>query len=102
MYPKGEERFKTIFIILCKLGFLGFHLCNYSSISMNIAFFFLLDFGLSWLTSLQFIQYHVAGFYKPTIPQVHPPICRITAHATMPGSSFPQFLFQALIQMNGA
>ncbi len=32
-------------------------------------FFFWLDFGLSQLTSLQFIQYHVAGFYKPTIPQ---------------------------------
>ncbi len=30
-------------------------------------FFFFLDFGLSRLTSLQFIQYHVAGFYKPTI-----------------------------------
>jgi hypothetical protein len=28
-----------------------------------------MDFGLSRLTSLQFIQYHVAGFYKPTIPQ---------------------------------
>jgi hypothetical protein len=35
-------------------------------------FFFLFDFGLSRLTSLQFIQYHVAGFYKPTIPQSPP------------------------------
>ncbi len=35
-------------------------------------FFFLLDFGLSRMTSLQFIQYHVAGFYKPTIPQSPP------------------------------
>ncbi len=35
-------------------------------------FFFVLDFGLSWLTSLQFIQYNVAGFYKPTIPQSPP------------------------------
>jgi hypothetical protein len=33
---------------------------------------FLSDFGLSWLTSLQFIQHHVAGFYKPTIPQSPP------------------------------
>ena len=33
---------------------------------------FLSDFGLSWLTSLQFIQYNVAGFYKPTIPQIPP------------------------------
>jgi hypothetical protein len=29
-------------------------------------------FGLSQLKSLQFIQYHVAGFYKPTIPQTPP------------------------------
>jgi hypothetical protein len=35
-------------------------------------FYLLLDFGLSRLTSLQFIQYHVAGFYKPTIPQSPP------------------------------
>ena len=38
-------------------------------------FFFLfltLDFCLSRLTNLQFIQYHVAGFYKPTIPQSPP------------------------------
>ncbi len=34
--------------------------------------FFLLDFGLSRLTSLQLIQYHVTGFYKPTIPQSPP------------------------------
>ncbi len=32
-------------------------------------YIFLLDFGLSRLTRLKFIQYHVAGFYKPTIPQ---------------------------------
>jgi hypothetical protein len=32
----------------------------------------LLDFGLSGLTSLQFIQYHEAGFYKPTIPKSPP------------------------------
>jgi hypothetical protein len=37
-----------------------------------IFYFFLSDFGLSRLTSLQFIQYHVAGFYKPTIPQSPP------------------------------
>jgi hypothetical protein len=32
-------------------------------------FLLLLEFGLSRLTSLQFIQYCVAGFYKPTILQ---------------------------------
>jgi hypothetical protein len=37
-----------------------------------IIIFLLLDFGLSRLTSLQFIQYHVVGFYKPTIPQSTP------------------------------
>ncbi len=35
-------------------------------------FFLLLDFGLSQLPSLQFNQYHVAGFCKPTIPQSPP------------------------------
>ena len=32
----------------------------------------MLGFGLSRLTSLQFIQYQVAGFCKPTIPQSPP------------------------------
>ncbi len=34
--------------------------------------FFLLGFGLSQLTSLHFIQYHVTGFYKLIIPQSPP------------------------------
>jgi len=34
--------------------------------------FFLFDFGLSQLRSLQFILYHIAGFYKPTVPQSPP------------------------------
>ncbi len=37
-----------------------------------IIILFFLDFGLSQLTILQFILYHVAGFYKPTIPQSQP------------------------------
>ncbi len=51
-----------------------FHPINiFSQCCLNFYyFFFLLDFGLSQLTSLQFIQYHVAGFYKPTIPQSPP------------------------------
>jgi WD40 repeat protein len=40
--------------------------------SFHSFFLLLLDFGLSRLTSLQFIQYHVAEFYKPTIPQSPP------------------------------
>ncbi len=43
---------------------------NLSYTSPNL--FFLFDFGLSQLTSLQFIQYPVAGFYKPTIPKSPP------------------------------
>ncbi len=44
------------------------------SVWIDFAFslFFWLDFGLCWLTSLQFIQYHIAGFYKQTIPQSPP------------------------------
>jgi hypothetical protein len=37
---------------------------------MSLSFFGV--FGLSRLTCLQFIQYHVAGFTKPTIPQSPP------------------------------
>ena len=42
------------------------------SISFYLSIFFFFDFGLSGLTNLQYIQYHVAGFYKPTIPQSPP------------------------------
>jgi hypothetical protein len=45
--------------------------CNPANLRVDF-FFLLLDFGLSWVTSLQFIQYHVAGFYKPIIPQSPP------------------------------
>jgi hypothetical protein len=38
----------------------------------NLPNFFFLDFSLSQLTSLQFILYHVARFYKPNIPQSPP------------------------------
>ena len=66
-------------------------------------FFFFLDFGLSWLTSLQFIQYHVAGFYKPAIPQSPPSHLQdysICNNARL--EFFPNFCSQALIQKNGA
>ena len=59
-------------------------------------FFLLLDFGLSRLTSLQFIQYHVAGFYKLTIPLSLPShlwdygICN---NARLEFLLFTQFLF---------
>ena len=59
----------------------------------------LIFFGL-WsgqLTSFIFIQSYEAGFYKPTIHKLHPPISRITAHATMPGwlENYPQYHVQA-------
>ncbi len=41
----------------------------------------------SWLAdklSFHPLSYE-AGFYKPTVLKVHPPFCRITAYATMPG-----------------
>jgi hypothetical protein len=38
----------------------------------KLKLFILLDFGLSRLTSLQFIHVYEAGFYKPTIPQSPP------------------------------
>ncbi len=39
---------------------------------MAVGFFLFCFFGLNQLTSLQFILYHVAGFYKLTIPQSPP------------------------------
>jgi hypothetical protein len=66
-------------------------------------FFWTLDFGLSQLTSLQFIHCHVAGFYKLTIPQSPPSHLQdysICNNARL--EFFPQILFQALIQLNGA
>ncbi len=58
---------------------------KYSEFDFSFKITLFLDFDLSQLTSLQFIMYHVAGFYKPTVLKVHPPFCRIPAYATMPG-----------------
>ena len=50
---------------------------------LGYIFFFVVIW--SWLaTSFSFHPYE-AGFYKPTLLKVHPPFCRITAYATMPG-----------------
>jgi hypothetical protein len=61
-------------------------------------FLFFGDFGLSRLTSSQFIQYHVAEFKKPTIPRSTP---HLQDYSTCNNARL-EFLFQALIQMNGA
>jgi hypothetical protein len=65
-------------------------------------FLFWLGFGLSRLTSLQFIQYHVAGFYKPTIPQSPPSHFQDYSTCNNARLEFSTIFFQALIQMNGA
>ncbi len=39
---------------------------------------------VSWQAFISSLSYE-AGFYKPTVLKVHPPFCRITAYATMPG-----------------
>jgi hypothetical protein len=64
-------------------------------------FFVLLDFGLSRLTSLQFIHHHLAGFYKPTIPQ-SPPFAGLKHMQQCQFRVISTILLQALIQMNGA
>jgi hypothetical protein len=43
-----------------------------------------------------------AGFYKPTVLKLHPPFCRITAHATVPGYFSTILAFMLLIQINGS
>ena len=78
---------------------------QFMKIKTNKETTFLLDFGPGQLTSFMFILSYEAGFYKPTILKVHPPISGITAHATMPGrleQSIISLCFMLLIQMNGA
>ncbi len=62
-------------------------------------FFFFLDFGLSRLSSLLFIQYHIAGIYKPTIPQSPPSHFAGLQHMQQ---CQVRVYTQILIQMNGA
>ncbi len=52
--------------------------------------------------NLQFILYHVAGFYKPTITQSPPSHLRDYSTCNNARLEFSTFLFQALIQINGA
>ena len=62
-----------------------------------------MDFGLIQLKSLQFILYHVTGFYKPTIPQSPPSHFQDYSICNNLRLEFsPQVLFQAFIQMIGA
>ncbi len=88
------------------IGVGGILLCCPKWLSVNISterqfenwlihfFLLLLDFGLSRLTSLQFIQNHVAGFYKPTNPQSPPShlqdysICQVSVFSTIFVPSF--------------
>jgi hypothetical protein len=67
-----------------------------------LLFLFFLEFGPGQLTSLHFILSYKAGFYKPTTLKVHPPICRITAHATVPGYFSTILASMILLQINGA
>jgi hypothetical protein len=69
---------------------------------LNNNIFFLLDLGLNRLTSLQFIQYHVAGFYKPTTPQSPPSHLQDNSTCNNARFEFSKILLLALIQMNGA
>ncbi len=57
--------------------------------------FFVVGFWSGYLTSFRFIVGNEAGFYKPNVLKLHPPLCRITAHATVPGYHFQNFSFHA-------
>jgi hypothetical protein len=62
---------------------------NYSKMGkkeLQVFFFFFFFVGIwSWLVDKLSFHPYEAGFYKPTILKFHPPFCRITAYATMPG-----------------
>ena len=49
-----------------------------------------MDFGPGWL---HFILSYEARFYKPIILKFRSTLCRITAHATVPGYLFHNFSF---------
>ena len=53
--------------------------------------FFLWDIGLSRLTSSRLNKYHNVYRMNQLFLNIHPPIFRITAHATVPGQSFLSF-----------
>ncbi len=96
---KKKTKWKICFVLLRKKKYLWSwlrlenkeliknFLKHFEFILLFVLFCFLLDFGLNPLTSLQFIQYHVAGFYKPTIPQSPPSHLRdySTCNYAMPG-----------------
>ena len=89
----------TIFIITGKIKLI-------KKIDKDNKFFFISffgDFGLSQLTSFQFIQSYVAGFYKLTIPQSPP--SHLRDYSTCNNARlefFHNFCSRLLIQMNGA
>jgi hypothetical protein len=73
MGPKQSDHNEWM-ITLTVISLNGFH-CNTFFVGI-----------CSWLADkLHFILSYEAGFYKPSILKVHPPFCRITAYATMPG-----------------
>jgi hypothetical protein len=59
---------------------------------MMIFFFFFVGIW-SWLVDK--LSFHPLvmklDFYKPTVRKLHPPLCRITAHATVPGYFSTQY-----------
>ena len=63
-------KYKLSITLLLRQHFLCQRFCWWLWTRVDLNFFF--DFGLSHLTSLQFILYHAAWFYKPTIPQSPP------------------------------
>jgi hypothetical protein len=78
---------------------------NFFLAELENIFFFFFFFGFwSWLADKLFISSfsYEAGFYKPTVLKLHPPLCRITAHATVPGYFSTILAFLLLIQINGA
>ncbi len=66
----------------------SFHLHKITLNSTSVLCFFVLFCCwilvlVSWQAFISSFSYE-AGFYKPTVLKLHPPLCRITAHATVP------------------
>jgi hypothetical protein len=58
---------------------------------INTINLFFLEFGPCLLTSFHFISSYEAGFYKPTVHKLHPPLFAGLQHMQQCQVTFPQF-----------
>jgi hypothetical protein len=81
---QGENTSDRFYEVAIKGWYVHVHYVDLFHFYCLFFFCFFLEFGPGKRTCFNFILSYEAGFYKPTILKLHPPLCRITAHATVP------------------